>query len=117
MDFNFWDLRPEAFSAGAQFYFNVLVICIAVSPSQAEYIFGNKDVQEFYTIDELTSSRPIFKYFYINDDIKEDLGFEVVYNPHSIVVLSDGEVTWYDMIDFLTEDLWEINPIEEDKYD
>lgn len=111
---NFFDLDPGSFSKSSQFYFNVLVINVAISPQYAKEYFGNELIYEINYLEKLTDTRPTYIHFYV-DELDEDAEFEMSYEPHCVVEVDRrNNVYWYDMLDFMTDDPWRIDTYDED---
>lgn len=113
---NFFDTDPVSLPKDGQYYFNVLVMCIAINPADAEQYLG-KDVNEIQYIENLTAARPYLLYCFIDDELDKDTEFEIECYPHCVVEVS-GQlgISWWDMLDFDTDDAWRIEPDEEDCY-
>lgn len=111
---NFFDQDLEFFPSGAQYYFNVLVRVVAINPIHAEEILG-QGVTEICSIEHITDPRPYIICFLIDDEIDKDTEYEIECYPHCVVEVDQKTgVFWWDMLDFDTEDPWEIIPEEED---
>lgn len=112
----FYDEHPMHLPNDGEYYFNILVICIAISEDYADEILP-EGVEDIWYCDHLTDPRPYAIHFYREDpdemyDEEEDdcNDYEISYYPHCVVELSPTlGVTWFEMLDFDTEDLWRID--------
>lgn len=110
---NFFDEDPMSLPCDAQYYFNVLVRTIAVHPSVAQEVLGGQTEEVIFT-EDITSPRPTVTYCYIDDELDEDTEFEIECFPHCVVEISESlGVSWWDMLDFDTDDPWRIDLDEE----
>lgn len=106
---NFFDEDPMSLPRDGQYYFNILVRTIAVNPRCAEQYLG-KDIDEMCFIEKLTDPRPQMYYCFVDDELDEDLDFEIECFPHCVVEVSKSlGVSWWEMLDFDTEDPWRID--------
>ncbi len=111
---NFFDEDPMALPRDAQYYFNIVVRTIGVNPQYAEKYLGD-NVDEICFLDKLTDPRPQMFYFFIDDELDKDMEYEIESYPHCVVEVSEQlGVSWWEMIDFDTEDPWRIDLNEED---
>lgn len=107
--FTFFDELPEFLPKDAQFYYNILIVCIEVSQEYWNEYFP-KDINETWYLQDITSSRPKAYHFYIEDDIDEDYDYEIYCIPHTVIAVEqDKQIQCYNMIDFDTDDPWEID--------
>ena len=110
----FFDLDPNALPADANtFYFNILIKDIALRPGDLELpsITGMSDL---WYIDHITDARPWVAHFYIDKDNADDT---VVEYPHCVIEIRDsGEVSWYHMIDYDTDDRWKLWDDDDEDY-
>ena len=65
----------------AQYYFNVLILCIAVSPQFAQEMFQN-NIVDMWDIQKVTDARPIAIHIYITHHINKDFDYEIQCLPH-----------------------------------
>lgn len=112
----FFDIDPMTLEAGSQFYFNILVHVLLIAEDDDSIMPLN--VYEQWYCQELTAARPKIYGVCRTDDLDEDSLYEVECHPHSVVeITKEGEVMWYDMIDFDTEDPWSFEEFEEESDD
>lgn len=117
----FYDIPENGLPRENEYYFNVLVICIAVIPQLAKELLG-ENVDEIYYLDQITSTRPTVYHFYIEPELgiqydeteeeeyREEVVYEICLFPHSVVEISpQGEISFFEMLDFDTEDFWRID--------
>lgn len=107
-DFIFFDLDPQSLPRDCEYYFNILVITVAVPVgSLPEAIWEASDISR------LKDARPIYLYVYEDEETTEE---QIDAYPHCVVEVNTktDEISWYEMIDFETERPWDIEPIEED---
>lgn len=101
----FFDLDPSSLPSGNnQYYFNVLVKCIALRPGDMELplIAG---IVDLWYIEHITDPRPWVAHFYIDEENAKD---KVEEYPHCVVeVCENGELAWYPMIAWDTIDRWD----------
>lgn len=113
---NFFEEDPMSLPQDGQYYFNILVKTIAINPQQAEQYLG-KGIDEIVYIDQITGPRPYIFYCYIDDELDKDIEYEIEYIPHCVVEVSESlGVSWWEMLDFDTEDPWRIDLDEEYYY-
>lgn len=109
MSMYFFDEDPMSLPNDAQYYFNICVTTIAIHPQCAEQYLGANVEEAIYT-EQITSPRPRVYYFYIDDELDEDMEYEIENFPHCVVEISKTlGVAWWEMIDFDTNDLWRID--------
>lgn len=105
---NFFDEDPMSLPRDGQYYFNILVRTIAVNPSLAKKIFPEK-IDEICFIGDITQPRPCVTYTFIDDELDDDIEFEIECHPHCVVEISQSlGVSWWDMLDFDTNEPWRI---------
>lgn len=103
----FFDVQPEDWDEGTNFYFNVLMRIIAVRPGSGILDHG---VQEYWDMDHLTDARPYCTLFYLNYFLDKDTDWEIECVPHCVVGVRQGESPeWIEMIDFDTQEPWRID--------
>lgn len=108
----FFDLEPNSLPPGAQFYFNIMVIIVYFS-NKAHLLPDN--VQSCWVIDHITDARPYVIDFIRVNSLPEDELFEYEEYSHCVVEIDkNGEIGWYDMLDFECEGPWAIVPEFED---
>lgn len=122
---NFFDIKLESLPHDGQYYFNILVITIALnSDNWRDFVEETqmKDLMCVWYLDELTNPEPRAICVYLEDELNEDdeeeerVLFSMEFYPHKVVEISSQGVAWYDMLDFETGDFWSINnEIEEDE--
>lgn len=130
----FYDIPAEGLPEGHRYYFNVLMICIAISPQLASEIFPVQGLEELYFVDQITDIRPVAYHIYIEpelgiwevleeenleeeqlqdeegEELDSELECEIQLFPHSVVEIAEnGEISFFDMLDFDTRDLWRID--------
>ena len=105
---SFFDIPNQALPQNCEYYFNILVISIAVPVGTLE------GVESIDDLSRIKNARPLYLSIYESEECKKD--WEISVYPHSVVEVNTktNEVSWYDMIDFETERPWAIEPIEED---
>lgn len=110
---SFFDLPERALPQNCEYYFNVLMIEVEVPIGALEKITGTKGMWEFTDLSRITDPRPICMYFYETDNVNT---WNIYATPHVVVEFNTKthEMSWYDMLNFKTETLWAIDPIEED---
>lgn len=109
---NFFDIKPESLPFDGQYYFNILVIVMAVNKEAWTQLVADTDIQGLECIwytDEITSPQPKAYCIYLEDSLREDELFEISIYPHKVVEISGNDISWYDMIDFDTDDPWSID--------
>lgn len=110
---SFFDEEPMSLPRDGQYYFNILVVCIGVSP-QLMQENGFSDLLDIWDIQELTEPRPKIIHIYQDECLDEDIEYEMTYFPHCVVEVSPSlGVSWWDMLDFETDDPWRIDSDEE----
>jgi hypothetical protein len=88
-----------------------LVYCVAVDPE----VFPYKNMQDIWYIDKINSPKPSIFHFYIDPTIEYE--WEIEAFPHSVVEITPkGVISFYDMIDFDTEDPWRIDGYDSEEY-
>lgn len=113
---NFFDEKPHDLAPDGQYYFNVLVKTIAVNPQCAD-IMRQQNLDELVSIEHITDARPYIIYCYIGYHLDKDTEYEIECCPHCVVEVSATEgITWWDMLDFDTDDFWRIDLDEETYY-
>lgn len=93
----------------AQYYFNVLIICIALAPDYAEELFGNNSIVDLWDIQRVNDARPVAIHTYVSRNLNKDFDYEIECFPHQVVEVTDN-VAFYDMIDYDTDDPWRLDP-------
>lgn len=93
----------------AQYYFNILIISIAISPQYAQEIFQNK-VINLWDIQGVNDPRPIAIHIYTSYHINKDFDYEVQCIPHQVLEVNENEISFYEMIDYDTSDPWRLDP-------
>ena len=105
----FFDIEPEGFPAGAQFFFN-LVIGIIVIPENSTLL--PLDIIDYWYLGGISSSRPFAIHIYRDERATYNL---IDAFPHCVLELDKtGEICWYDLVDYETNDPWELTPTIED---
>lgn len=109
----FYNIPEHGLPQNGQYYFNILVICIAIKPDWRLEIFGNSQINDVWYLDNITSVRPYVYHFYIEQELindKDNVDFYIEAYPHCVVEIRDDyNICFYEMIDFDTDDLWEID--------
>lgn len=93
----------------AQYYFNILIISIAISPQYAQEIFQNKAIS-LWDIQGVNDPRPIAIHIYTSYHINKDFYYEVQCIPHQVLEVNENEISFYEMIDYDTSDPWRLDP-------
>ena len=118
---NFFDIKPEAFPQDGQYYFNILVITVAMNTQTWQAVMEDvqiEGIQNIWYTDELTTPEPTATCLYLDKDLdKEEVDFCIAAHPHKVVEISNSGICWYDMLDFDTDDLWGINAMLENDID
>lgn len=105
---SFFDEEYLALPSDGQYYFNVLVFCIGVNPNKAIEVLG-RGVQEVTYIDSINDARPHAEFFFIDETLADDVPYQIEEFQHCVVEVSEQlGVSWYEMLDFDTEDPWRI---------
>lgn len=114
---NFFNEDPDTLPIDGQYYFNILVRTIAINPLVAEQYLG-KGIDEACYIEKLTDPRPQLFYCFVDDELNPDIDYEIESYPHCVVEVSEQlGVSWWEMLDFDTEDPWRIDTeYEENSY-
>lgn len=113
---NFFDEDPISLPNDGQYYFNILVVCAAINPANAEQYLG-KGIDEIQYTENLTAARPYLLYCFIDDELDKDTEFEIECYPHCVVEVSEQlGISWWEMLDFESEDTWRIEPEDETDY-
>ena len=110
---NFYDIKDTALPEGGQYYFNILVINLAIQQDLWEQNFS-KDTTDFWNLENINGSRPTAVHLYQERRLNDEF-WEAECVPHAVIeVLQNGEISWYTMIDFDTGDPWRIDYDEEE---
>lgn len=108
----FYDIDPMAFPKGSQFFFNVVITTIAISYKSDLLPDG---VFDYWYLGGIKESRPFAIYIYrIPDKQENQMFFPQIYTHCVLELDQDQTICWYEMLDYETEDAWEITPILED---
>lgn len=106
----FFDEPYSQLPQDAQYYFNVLILCIAISPQFAQEIFQN-NIVDMWDIQKVTDARPIAIHIYITHHINKDFDYEIQCLPHQVLEIDPKiGVSFYEMIDYNTNDPWRLDP-------
>lgn len=106
----FFDEPYSQLPQDAQYYFNVLILCIAVSPQFAQEMFQN-NIVDMWDIQKVTDARPIAVHIYITHHINKDFDYEIQCLPHQVLEIDPKiGVSFYEMIDYNTDDPWRLDP-------
>lgn len=117
----FFDINPSYLPSDGQYYFNVLVITIALNYETWEEAIGDTGIEglkSIWYIDQLTSPRPAAIHVYYEKELdgEEEYDFEITTYEHKVVEISNNGIGWYDMIDWETIDPWDFDGyIEEEE--
>ncbi len=112
----FFDEPYNALPKNAQYYFNILIVCIAVSPQYAQETF-QQNIINMWDIQGITDGRPYAVHIYTTHHINKDFQYELQCLPHQVLeVDSEQGISFYDMIDYYTDDPWRLEP-ENDEID
>lgn len=112
MEPNFFDIPYEYLPQNCDYYFNVLMMELAVPVGALQKQFG---ITEYEDRQYLTSARPRYLYIYEDEDVVDEEGeLEIV--PHTVVEINrdTNEFSWYEMLGYETEYPWSFDPIDED---
>lgn len=112
----FYDENPMHLPNDAQYYFNILVVCIAISDEYGDEILPS-GVEDIWFCDHLTDPRPYAIHFYreeqeemYDEEIEDYNDYEIEVFPHCVIEISETlGITWFHMIDFDTDDNWRID--------
>ena len=87
----FFDEPYNALPKDAQYYFNILIICVAVSPQYAQEIF-QQNIIDMWDIQNINDGRP--------------------FAVHNQVLEVDPKlgISFYEMIDYDIDDPWRLDP-------
>ena len=108
----FYDIDPMAFPKGSQFFFNVVITTIAISYESDLLPDG---VFDYWYLGGIKESRPFAIYIYrIPDKRENQIFFPQIYTHCVLELDQDQTICWYEMLDYETDDAWEITPILED---
>ena len=114
MFYELYENDSKLFPKGAQFFFNVLIALITV-PSKATDILPS-GIEEYWYIEAITQPKP-YAYVFMRDPsiIDPNVEFEWELIPHCVVQINPNQqVRWYELVDYETEDPWDLTPIYED---
>lgn len=110
---SFFNENPMKLPEGANYYFNILIVNIAVRTSADILTEG---LEEYWDISTILEPRPYVIHFYIDNNLPEDYDWQFECYPHKVLEIHpDLGISWYDMIDFTSDDPWGIWPIPENK--
>lgn len=105
----FFDIVPEGFPVGAQFFFNLAIAIIAI-PIRSTLL--PYDITDYWYLGGITDSRPFAIHVYRDETVAADT---IETFPHCVLELDpSGDICWYDLVDYITDDIWELNPTPED---
>ncbi len=106
----FFDEEYMSLPDKARYYFNILVICIAVSPEDNDNILPD-GVTNIWFLDNINDARPWIIHFYLDDESDDtDIDYSIEFFPHSVVEIHDElGISFYNMLDFNTTDFWRID--------
>lgn len=111
----FYDIDPMALEPGSRFYFNVMVHIMLIHEDDD---FLPKDIDEQWYCNKLTDARPKIYGVCRTDELSYEEVCDIQCYPHCVVeITKEQEVLWYDMLDFDTDDPWEITIEEEEEDD
>lgn len=110
---NFYDADPLSFPEHAQYYFNILTICINLSNEQMDELCS-PDINMCWYIDHITDPQPYMivavrmnedEQEEINEDYGTDVTYEIEVYPHTVVETDPNlGVAWYFIEDGGLED-------------
>lgn len=118
---HFFDINPNHLPHDGQYYFNVLVITIALNLETWQEAIEDISIEGLESIwytDQLTSPRPTAIHVYYEEELdgEEGCDFEITAYEHKVVEISSNGIAWYDMIDWDTDDPWDFDGyIEEEE--
>lgn len=105
----FFDNHPQHLPYDGEYYFNILVTCIALQPELAKEVFPQQEIVDIWDLDKITEARPQVVHIYSDETLSQDIDFEIQCFPHTVVEISQKYgISFYDMIDFDTEEPWKI---------
>lgn len=105
----FFDNHPQHLPYDGEYYYNILVVCIGMQPYIAKEVFPQQEVKDIWDIDNITAARPYAVHIYEDSGLDRDIDFEIQCFPHTVLEVSQKYgLSFYDMIDFDTENPWEI---------
>lgn len=114
MSVYFYNEALNALPEGTKFYFNVVVVRTGISPEFAKEVFPGRQWSEMWLLDRAMDIFPIVNFLYINNTAKGKRFYSET-SPHCVVgVAPDGEVFWWNMLEFAADRAWEIPPPGED---
>lgn len=106
----FFDEPYNALPKDAQYYFNILIICIAVSPQYAQEIF-QQNIIDMWNIQNINDGRPFAVHIYTTHHINKDFEYELQCLPHQVLEVDPKlGISFYEMIDYDTDDPWRLDP-------
>lgn len=105
----FFDIDADGYPYGAQFFFNIAIAAIAIPVKSNLLPLG---IENYWYLGAITDSRPYAIHIYREERISHN---KVETFPHCVLELDrTGEICWYDLIDYETDDPWELTPTLED---
>ena len=110
----FYDIDPTAFPQGAQFFFNILVALFSI-PLESDSILP-LNIERYWYLEALTKPQPYAILFFRDASITDPtVEFEYELIPHCVIeITQQQEVSWYEMVDYDTDDPWDPTPTLED---
>ena len=106
----FFDIDPMGFPQGASFYYNLVILVISI-PFDSTVM--PKEFYDLWYIGGITETRPFAIYFFRDPNYKK---YDYELYSHCVLEIDEnGEICWYDMIDYDTEDPWILEPIIDDE--
>lgn len=112
---SFYDIDPNSLPKEAQYYHNVLIVLVGITPQKWDY----EEHKEIWSLEEITAPRPTVYCFYSEPELleqehdEEEVDFEITIIGHCVVEVCGQEVSWYEGMEpprdkFDAKDLWRI---------
>ena len=93
----FFDIIPEGFPAGAQFFFNLAIATIAIPLKSTLLPLG---IDDYWYLGAVTESRPFAIHIYRDERVTSN---DVETFPHCVLELDPtADICWYDLVDYET---------------
>ena len=95
----FFDTPYSELPKRAQYYFNILIISIAVQPEVLTDILGHKNTVDLWDVQNASYN------------LDRDSDYEICCIPHQVLEITpNNKISFYDMIDYDTDDPWGLEP-------
>lgn len=111
---SFFDSDPNSCPRDGQYFFNILVVNIGINPNNSNQALG-QGIKNLWNIQNIVEPRPYIIHIFEDEEIDDDLIFEITMIPHCVVEVSQSlGICWEHMLDFDTDDPWRIDIDETD---